>query len=82
MDKKTRYLTQKELKEFDGKSGKPAYVAFKGKVYDVSQSHLWVNGDHTGRHFAVLKGPGRFSYEHSEYQRTRSNEKRGQLAAS
>ena len=52
MDKKPRYFTQKELKEFDGKAGKPAYVAFKGKVYDVSKSSLWVDGDHTGRHFA------------------------------
>jgi predicted heme/steroid binding protein len=52
MDNKLRYFTQKELKELDGKAGGPAYVAFEGKIYDVSKSRLWVDGDHTGRHFA------------------------------
>jgi predicted heme/steroid binding protein/uncharacterized membrane protein len=49
---KQKLFTLRELKEFDGKSGKPAYLAFKGKVYDVSGSSLWADGKHQGRHFA------------------------------
>lgn len=45
-------LTPKELAEFDGQNGRPAYVAFKGKVYDASQSRLWKNGRHSGAHSA------------------------------
>jgi tetratricopeptide (TPR) repeat protein len=30
-----------ELKEFDGKEGRSAYVAFKGKIYDVTNSSFW-----------------------------------------
>ncbi|XHH09126.1 MAG: cytochrome b5 domain-containing protein [Candidatus Bathyarchaeia archaeon] len=37
-----------ELKGFDGKNGKPAYVCYKGKVYDVSVSDQWTDGDHMG----------------------------------
>jgi predicted heme/steroid binding protein len=33
---------------FDGKSGKPAYVGYKGKIYDVSGSDQWTDGDHMG----------------------------------
>ncbi len=47
-----KLFTLKQLKEFDGKSGKPAYLVFKGKVYDVSGSPLWTDGKHQGRHFA------------------------------
>ncbi|MCW3999721.1 MAG: cytochrome B5 [Candidatus Bathyarchaeota archaeon] len=37
-----------ELKEFNGKNGKPAYVGYKGKVYDVSDSSQWGEGEHLG----------------------------------
>jgi predicted heme/steroid binding protein/uncharacterized membrane protein len=47
-----RQLTRRELKEFNGKAGEPTYVAFKGKVYDLSGSRLWVDGTHLKRHFA------------------------------
>jgi len=30
----------------------PAYIAFKGQVYDVSASKLWKNGSHFKKHFA------------------------------
>ncbi|VVB95016.1 Chemotaxis response regulator protein-glutamate methylesterase [uncultured archaeon] len=46
-----RFTIQK-LKEFDGKEGRPAYVAFKGRVYDISNSVLWKNGIHRGTHLA------------------------------
>jgi predicted heme/steroid binding protein/uncharacterized membrane protein len=49
-DKGRVLLTLEELREFDGKSGKPVYVAFKGKIYDVSESPLWKTGKHQGRH--------------------------------
>ncbi|KCZ73016.1 putative heme/steroid binding protein [Candidatus Methanoperedens nitroreducens] len=47
-----RHFTAMELREFDGKEGRPAYAAFKGKVYDVSNSSLWRDGIHAGSHFA------------------------------
>jgi predicted heme/steroid binding protein len=47
-----RKFTVKELEEYDGKSGKPAYIAYKGKVYDLSQSSLWSGGEHMGMHQA------------------------------
>ena len=45
-------FTLKELEEFNGKNGKPAYVVYKGKVYDISQSDFWSDGDHMGMHNA------------------------------
>jgi predicted heme/steroid binding protein/uncharacterized membrane protein len=47
-----RRFTKRELQGFIGGEGKPVYVAFKGEVYDVSNSHLWTNGAHQGRHSA------------------------------
>lgn len=47
-----RKFTLKELEEYNGRDGKPAYVAFKGKVYKVSNSGLWSGGDHMGMHQA------------------------------
>jgi predicted heme/steroid binding protein/uncharacterized membrane protein len=38
------------LKEFNGKDGKPVYVAHRGKVYDVSASRFWKTGTHMKRH--------------------------------
>ncbi len=45
-------FTLEQLKQFDGKNGKPAYIAFKGKVYDATGSSLWEAGEHQGIHFA------------------------------
>jgi predicted heme/steroid binding protein/uncharacterized membrane protein len=50
--RKQKYFTKKELLLFDGEGGKQAYVAFKGKVYDVTNSRLWINGKHQARHSA------------------------------
>lgn len=47
-----REFTAAELKEFDGTDGKPTYVAYKGNVYDVSESAMWDAGDHEGMHQA------------------------------
>jgi predicted heme/steroid binding protein len=40
--------TLKELAEYNGKNGKASYVAYQGKVYDVSNSDLWKGGIHKG----------------------------------
>jgi len=45
-------MTLSELKAFDGKGGKPAYIAYKGKVYDVTESALWEGGEHQDEHRA------------------------------
>ena len=41
-----------ELEKYDGNEGRPVYVAYKGKVYDVTDSKLWRNGLHMKRHHA------------------------------
>lgn len=43
---------KKRLAEYNGKNGKPAYLAYKGKVYDVSSSFLWKDGKHQVLHKA------------------------------
>jgi len=45
-------FTKEELAKFDGKDGRPIYVAYNGKVYDVSKSSLWDGGEHQGMHTA------------------------------
>jgi predicted heme/steroid binding protein len=45
-------LTLGDLQYFDGKENKPAYFAYKGKVYDVSSSKLWKGGIHFNKHRA------------------------------
>ncbi|MEJ2164338.1 MAG: cytochrome b5 domain-containing protein [Desulfobacterales bacterium] len=39
-----------ELAGFNGENGNPIYVAYDGKVYDVSESKLWRSGQHMKRH--------------------------------
>lgn len=45
-------LTVEELHSFDGKEGKPAFVACKGRIYDVTRSALWKDGAHARKHLA------------------------------
>lgn len=45
-------MTKEELKKYNGKDGMPAYIAYKGKIYDVSNSDFWKNGKHMGRFHA------------------------------
>ena len=47
-----REFTVEELSKFNGRDGNPAYVAYQGKVYDMSQSSFWLDGDHLGAHQA------------------------------
>ena len=46
-----RVFTKEELKKYDGSNGS-AYIAFRGKVYDVSQSFHWRKGVHQVMHHA------------------------------
>jgi predicted heme/steroid binding protein/uncharacterized membrane protein len=48
----TGELTLEDLAAFDGKDGRPAYFAYEGKIYDATQSKLWKQGIHMGRHNA------------------------------
>ncbi len=40
------------LARADGKDGRPAHVVYNGIIYDVTESKLWAEGKHMGRHFA------------------------------
>jgi len=57
-------MTQEELATFDGQDGRKAYVAVNGKVFDVTASPYWQNGNHQNAHQAgtdlsadLLKAP-------------------------
>jgi predicted heme/steroid binding protein/uncharacterized membrane protein len=45
-------FTEEELRKYNGQDGMPAYIAYKGQVYDVSASKFWQNGSHFKKHFA------------------------------
>jgi predicted heme/steroid binding protein/uncharacterized membrane protein len=45
-------FTSEELAGFNGKEGGAVYIAFQGKVYDVSKSKLWSKGSHMNRHLS------------------------------
>lgn len=48
----SQVFTLEELSLFDGRDGRPAYVAYRGLVFDVSGSSLWKGGRHQKRHDA------------------------------
>ncbi len=47
-----REFTLQELARFDARDGRPAYVAYNGRVYDVSESFLWRGARHQAMHRA------------------------------
>lgn len=47
-----KVFDRKELQQFDGKEGRPVYIAHKGRVVDVTGSQLWKGGLHMMRHQA------------------------------
>lgn len=57
-------MTKEELTAFDGQAGRKAYVAVNGKVFDVTASPYWQDGNHLNAHQAgtdlsadLLKAP-------------------------
>ncbi len=44
-----RRFTRRELAQFNGQNGAPTFIAYQGRVYDVSSSFLWRNGRHQAR---------------------------------
>jgi len=47
-----RRFTTEELSRYNGRDGAPAFIAYQGKVYDVSRSFLWQEGRHQVLHHA------------------------------
>jgi len=45
-------FSPEDLAQYDGQDGRAAYVAYDGKVFDVSGSKLWKSGNHMRRHKA------------------------------
>ncbi len=50
--KAKKEFTIEDIHSFDGKEGRPAYVAYKGKIYNVTDSKLWKEGSHVKKHLA------------------------------
>jgi predicted heme/steroid binding protein len=49
-----RIFTEDELRQYDGQNGRPAYIAYDGKVYDVSNAPDWRGGMHKNLHYPGL----------------------------
>jgi predicted heme/steroid binding protein len=45
-------FSKQELAKFDGRNRNPVYFAYNGKVYDVTSSFLWGEGNHQVLHQA------------------------------
>lgn len=56
-----KIIPYKELKQYNGKDGRPVYVSYKGVVYDVTNSDLWKTGRHQNKHDAGDNHTGIFS---------------------
>lgn len=52
MGKGAGTMTREELANFDGREGRKAYVAVNGKVFDVTASSYWREGNHQNAHQA------------------------------
>jgi arsenite oxidase small subunit len=47
---KPKKFSSADLQKFDGLDGRPLYIVYKGKIYDLSESKLWPQGKHLGMH--------------------------------
>ena len=61
MSQEMKAFTPEELAVFDGKEGRATYVAFEGKVLDVSASKMWRTGRHMNRHSAGTDQSGQLA---------------------
>lgn len=61
MPENLKKFSLEELARFNGADGRPAYIAYQGRVYDVSGSGLWPGGEHMASHFAGADLTGEFA---------------------
>lgn len=61
-----RAFTRDDLADYDGTDGKPAYVAYNGKVYDVTNGPTWVNGEHSQHSAGMDLSPDMEDAPHGE----------------
>lgn len=47
-------MTLEQLKHYNGKNNQKAYFAYKGNIYDVTDSPFWKNGTHEDMHEAGI----------------------------
>jgi predicted heme/steroid binding protein len=47
-------ITRATMSSFDGTKGKPAYVLYEKRIYDVTASPKWKGGRHLGKHLAGM----------------------------
>ncbi|MBI5846912.1 MAG: CopD family protein [Nitrospirae bacterium] len=47
---RTGDMTSDELAQYDGKDGRPVYIAYNDIIYDVTSSKLWREGSHFKKH--------------------------------
>jgi predicted heme/steroid binding protein len=47
-DMRQQSISKRELASYDGKNGRPAYVAVDNLVYDVTATLSWADGEHFG----------------------------------
>ncbi len=45
-------MSSDALSQYDGKEGRPGYIAYKGVIYDVTNSKLWRKCTHLIKHYA------------------------------
>ena len=45
-------IHREDLRKYNGRDGAPSYIAYEGKVYDVSESWHWKDGRHQVLHRA------------------------------
>jgi predicted heme/steroid binding protein len=45
-------VNKNDFQHYNGKDEKPAYIAYKGKIYDVSENKHWKNVVHMNNHKA------------------------------
>jgi len=59
-------FTAETLAYYDGKEGRPAYVAVDGIVYDLTNSDYWRNGSHYGGVTAGKDLTSQFANQHGD----------------
>ncbi|MBN2536563.1 MAG: hypothetical protein JXB88_27015 [Spirochaetales bacterium] len=45
-------LTKSELSHYNGTDNNPGYIAYNGKIYNITDSFLWKKGKHQVLHTA------------------------------